>query len=107
MMERDKNFHRILLKREIPELSGNLEDQIMSKVRKVKNKNPLSRSSLYLAWIFFVLSLFSGVIISTKWVIDNNFLFGLNFLDEGLIIQIFCSCMILLLFERLYKLSLR
>ena len=105
-MDRDKNLHWMLLNKETPEPSDDLEDRVMIDINKVLNLNSNSRSYLFLAWIFFVFSIIAGVMISTIWInLDSNFL-GLSFLRKGLIMQIFCPSVLLLLFERLYRLTI-
>ena len=106
MIERDKNLQRILLNKEIPEPSDDLEDRIMTNVQKIMNNNFVNRRYLYLAWFFFVFGLLAEVIISIKWGKNDRILLGFNFLENGLITQILCSFVILLLFERLYRLSI-
>lgn len=105
-MDRDKNFQRMLLNKETPEPSDDLDERIMIDVNKVFNKNSNSRSYLFLAWIFFVFSIIAGVMISTIWINVDRINFGLSFLKQGLIMQIFCPFVILLLFERLYRLTI-
>lgn len=104
-MERDNNLQRMLLNKETPEPSDDLDDRIMIGVNSILNKNSNSRSYLFLAWIFFVFSIIAGVMISTMQINEDRIKIGLNFLENGLIIQIFCPFFILLLFERLYRLT--
>ena len=105
-MERDKNIQRILLKKETPEPSEKLEDRIMTDIFKTINNNSVNHRYLYLAWFFFIFGLVTGVLISAKWAKSDSILIGLNFSGHGLIIQILLSFVILLLFERLYRLTI-
>lgn len=105
-MERDKNFQKILLNKEIPEPPDDLEDRIMYSISKAIKQNSANHRYLFLAWFFFIFGLIAGVIISTIWIKSDRFLFGFDLLENGLIIQITCSFVILLLFEKLYKLSI-
>jgi polyferredoxin len=102
----DKTLQRLLAKKETPEPPDFLDDRIMAIIFKDVKKNSLNQRSLYLAWFFFFLGLVSGIIISTIFVKSDTILFGFNFSEHGLIIQIFCSFVILLLFERLYRLTI-
>jgi hypothetical protein len=101
----DKTLQRLLEKKETPEPPDFMDDRIMASIFKDMKKNSLNQRSLYLAWFFFVLGLVSGITISTIFVKSDTVFLGLNFLEHGLIIQIFCSLVILLLFERLYRLT--
>ncbi len=105
-MERDKTLQSFLEKKETPEPPDFLDDRIMETISKDAKQISLNQKSLFLAWIFFVLGLISGITISTIFVRRDTILFGLNFLENGLIIQILCSFVILLLFERLYRLTI-
>lgn len=105
-MERDKTLQSFLEKKETPEPPDFLDDRIMANITKDVKQNSLNQRSLFLAWTFFVLGLISGITISTIFVKKDTILFGLNFFEHGLIIQILCSLVILLLFERLYRLTI-
>lgn len=102
----DKILQKLLEKKEMPEPSDLLDDRIMEIIIKAVKKNSLNQRSLYLAWLFFFVGLVSGITISTIAVKSDRVLLGLNFSDNGLIIQVFCSFVILLLFERLYRLTI-
>ena len=104
-MEKDIKFQKILLNREIPEPSEDLDDRIMDSISKSVLKTPVNNRSLILAWIFFIIGLASGVIISTILISTDNIILGYNLSEHGVIIQILCSIVILLLFERLFNLS--
>jgi cytochrome c biogenesis protein CcdA len=104
-MEKDIKFQKILLSREIPEPSDDLEDRIMDSISKIATQNPANNKSLFLAWFFFLVGLATGVIISTIWISSDRIIFGYNLSDHGVIIQILCSIVILLLFERLFNLT--
>ncbi len=104
-MEKDIKFQKILLNREIPEPSDDLEDRIMANVSKNALQNPEKNKSLLLAWFFFLIGLITGVIVSTIWIKGDSIVFGLNVSDYGVIIQVICSLVILLLFERLFNLT--
>jgi hypothetical protein len=106
MMERDKTLQSFLEKKETPEPTDFLDDRIMASISADVKRNTLNRKSLFLAWVFFVLGLASGITISTIFVKRDTILLGLKFLENGLIIQILCSLLILLLFERLYRLTI-
>lgn len=105
-MERDKTLQSFLEKKEIPEPPEFLDDRIMEAIAKNAKQISSHKKSLFLAWIFFFGGLVSGVTISTIYVKSDTILFGVNFLEHGLIIQILCSLLILLLFERLYRLTI-
>ena len=102
-MVRDKTLQNLLEKKETPEPPDFLNDRIMATIFRDVKKNSLNQRSLYLAWFFFFLGLVSGIIISTIFVKSDTILSGFNFSEHGLIIQILCSFVILLLFERLYR----
>ncbi len=105
-MEKDIKFQKILLNREIPEPSDDLEDRIMDSISKAATHNPVNNRFLFLSWFFFLVGLTTGVIISTIWIRSDRIIFGYNLSEHGVIIQIFCSIVILLLFERLFNLTL-
>ena len=105
-MDKDRNLQRILSNKVTPDPSDDLDDLIMTKVYKTISKNYANRTYLYLAWICFVFGLVSGIIITTIWVKDESFLFGLSFSENKLIIQVICSFVILLLFERIYRITI-
>ena len=102
----DKNLQRLLEKKETPDPPDLFDDRIMEIIIKDVKRNSLNQRSLYLAWFFFFLGLVSGVTVSTIFVKSDTILFGFNFSEHGLIIQILCSFVILLLFERLYRLTI-
>ena len=104
-MERDIKFQKILLSKEIPEPSDDLEDRIMDRISKTATQNSVNYKSLYLAWFFFLVGLATGVIISTIWIRSDRIIFGFNVSVHGVIVQILCSIVILLLFERLFNLT--
>ena len=104
-MEKDIKFQKILLSKEIPEPSDDLEDKIMDRISKTATQNPVNNKSLFLAWFFFLVGLATGVIISTIWIRSDRIIFGFNVSDHGVIVQILCSIVILLLFERLFNLT--
>jgi hypothetical protein len=105
-MVKDKTLQSFLEKKETPDPSDFLDDRIMANISKDVKQNSLNQRSLFLAWFFFFLGLASGITISTIFVKSETILFGLNFPEHGLIIQILCSFVILLLFERLYRLTI-
>ncbi len=104
-MERDTNLHRILLNKETPEPSENLEDRIMANIHKAVKQGSGNKKYLYLSWIFFVFGLVTGIMITTFWGEENNYanILGINSSEYKLIIQILCAFVILLLFERIYR----
>jgi hypothetical protein len=104
-MQKDNTLQHLLEKKETPEPSDSLDDQIMAIISKSVQQTTTNRKSLNLEWFFFLLGLVSGIIISTIFVNTDTVILGLNLSDNGLIIQILCASIILLLFERLYKQS--
>ncbi len=104
-MEKEKKLVNLLSYKEIPELSKEFDDRIMSGVHKIAQSNSLKRSYLRLAWIFFFLGLFAGIFISLSLTGSQEDLTLNPFFDRRLIIQVFCSVAVLLLFEKLYRLT--
>jgi hypothetical protein len=104
-MEKDIKFQRILLNREIPEPSDDIDDKIMASISKVIVKKTVNNRSLILAWIFLLIGVATGVIISTILIRNDIIILGFTLSEYGVIIQVFCSIVILLLFERLFNLT--
>lgn len=104
-MQKDSTLQRLIEKKETPEPPDSLDDQIMAIISQSVQQTSSNRKSLNLAWFFFLLGLVTGIIISTIFVTTDTVVLGLNLSDNGLIIQILCALIILLLFERLYKQS--
>ena len=104
-MKKDIFLNEMLHKKEKPQLPEGLEEKIMTKIGIVANQIPVNRKYLYLIWIFFVIGMVAGILISTIWVNRDTGFFGLNFPNYKLFIQLFCSVVILLLFEKIYRLS--
>jgi hypothetical protein len=104
-MEKDIRFQKILLNKETPDLSDDLEDRIMNSISKIATQNQKNIKSLLFAWFFFLVGLVFGVLISTVGLKSSIIIFGFDLLESGVIIQIICSLVILLLFERLYNLT--
>jgi hypothetical protein len=102
-MQKDVILQRLLERKETPEPADNLDDQIMAIISQKVEQSPSNRKSLNLAWFFFILGLAAGITISTIFVTTDTIVLGLNLSDNGLIIQILCASVILLLFERLFR----
>lgn len=98
-MERDKTLKGFLEKKETPYPSDSLDDRIMEIISRKGEKYSSNQKSLYLAWFFFVIGLISGIAVIT--LITDPEIIG-----SKLIIQILCSLVIIILFERLYKLTI-
>ncbi len=102
-MKHDKKLHQLLLLKEIPEPSPELELKIMNKISElaeVKSKNKLF---LHLSWLFFIIGLTTGIvltIITLKTVSNNGDRIFLTYpiLIAGILIMI-------LLFDRIYNLT--
>ncbi len=104
-MQKDNTLQRLLEKKETPEPSDSMDEQIMTIISQSVQQTSSNRKSLNLAWFFFLLGLVTGIIISTIFVNTDTVVLGLNLSDNGLIIQILCASVILLLFEKLFKQS--
>ena len=104
-MEKDIRFQEILINKETPDPPDDLEDRIMNSISKVATQNQKNIKPLVFAWFFFSVGLVTGVIISTIWLKSSIIIFGFDLSESGVIIQIICSLVILLLFERLYNLT--
>ncbi len=102
-MQKDNTLQRLLERKETPEPSDTLDDQIMAIISQKVEQSTSNRKSLKLAWFFFLFGLAAGITISTIFVNTDTILLGLNLSDNGLIIQILCASVILLLFERLFR----
>ena len=104
-MQKDNTLQRLLEKKETSEPSDSMDVQIMNIISQSVQQTSSNRRSLNLAWLFFLLGLVTGIIISTMFVNTDTVVLGVNLSDNGLIIQILCASVILLLFERLFKQS--
>jgi hypothetical protein len=104
-MDRDGDLIKILIKKDRPNLSLNFEDIVMEEIQKAVEVSSTSRRFLYLSWVFFVFGLAAGIIISTVFIDRETVLYGINFADYKLFIQILCSTVIILLFEKIFKIT--
>ena len=102
----DKPLQGILEKKVTPDPPDNLEDRIMANIAKVSKHNNINQKYLVLAWLFFVFGLASGITISAVFANRDTIISGLSFSEHGFLIQILCSLIILLLFEKLFNLTL-
>jgi len=105
-MQKDNTLHRLLEIKETPEPSEFMDDKIMTIISQNVLQTSKNRKILYLAWFFFMIGLVSGIIISTIFIKTDTTVFGFNLSDQGLIIKVLCVSAILLLFEKLYRLSI-
>jgi hypothetical protein len=104
-MEKDYKFQEILSKKETPVPSDDLEDKIMNGISRIATQNQKNIRPLIYAWFFFLVGLVTGILISTIGLKSSTIMLGFDLSESGIIIQIICSLVILLLFERLYNLS--
>lgn len=102
-MQRDNTLQRLLSKKETPVPSDSFDDKVMALISQSIKRTTTNPKSLSLAWIFFLLGVVFGIIISTMFINTDTVLLGINLSDNGLIIQILCASIILLLFERLIR----
>jgi hypothetical protein len=99
----DKTFQSLLRQKGTPEPSEVMEDAIMDAIRKNVRSAAQQKHSYMLAWIFFIVGLTLGVLLSTVVIDSNSYILGVNLSDIGLIRNLICIIAILMLFERLYS----
>jgi hypothetical protein len=105
MIDEDQKLKRLLLNKEGPEPSSNLDEKIMADINEVLNKNSANHNYLLWAWIFLAVATIVGIAISVTWISPNKNILRLPYTNNGVIIQILCALIILLLFDRLYILT--
>ena len=105
-MEIDKNLQKLLLKKDTPEPMEGFEEIIMANVYKTSRQNQRDLKYLYFSWFFFFLGLVIGIIVSAIGIDSDSYFLGIDFSKHKFVIQILCSVVMLLLFERIYKLTI-
>lgn len=105
MIVEDRNLKRLLLNKEAPEPSSHLDKKIMADINEVLNKNSVNHNYLFLAWIFLAVATIVGITISVTWINLDKDILNSPYKNNGVIIQILCSLIILLLFDQLYRLT--
>jgi len=105
-MDRDKNLQEILQKKEGPALSENFEESTMTKIYQSESSKSSERRYIRLIYLFFALGLILGFILSTSFMDNEIFLFGLNLAENTLLLQIPMALVIIWLFEKIYRIVL-
>lgn len=106
MMERDKNIQNMLQKKETPQLSENFEQRTMAKIYQRTSSKSSERRYIRLIYLFFALGLILGFILSSSFMDNEVFLFGLNLAEHTLLLQIPLALIIIWLFEKIYRIVL-
>lgn len=101
-MDKDGNLQRLLLNKEISEPSEGMDDKIMAEIEE-SAKSKANRLNQLLVWLFFSISLLTGIYISA-FRSNNNIDFpGEDTFNNGVFIPVFCTFVILLLFNFVYS----
>jgi hypothetical protein len=101
-MNKDRNLERLLLNKEISEPSDSMDDKIMFEIEKTV-KSKASQLNRLLVWIFFSISLLTAIYISVFWSNNNSDFNGEDTFSNGIFIPVFCTFVILLLFNFAYR----
>lgn len=102
-MEIDKNFQKLLSRREDKKPSDDLEDRIMFQLKGMAKEERPTSNYLSLAWMFLFIGFVSIIVISLVGTKSNGLFFSFNPLEFKSLIQMVCVTAILLLFENLYR----
>jgi membrane-anchored glycerophosphoryl diester phosphodiesterase (GDPDase) len=103
MMLKDMTLKSLLQKKKTPKPSEEMENAIMNIIQKNVKYASQQKHSFRLAWIFFIIGLFLGVLLSIIYIDSDTIVFGINLSDKGLIRYLICVFIILMLFETLYS----
>lgn len=107
-LKKEDKLLKGLMKHSLVELPfQDFEERMMDKIRQEKQQHNLVQHNIRFAWIFFVLGLFLGLLITNMTANLNQQLYGISLKKIAVFIQIGIAFVLLFQFERLLNLTFR
>lgn len=107
-MQQEEKLIKNLMKHSLTEMPfQDFEDRMMDQIRQEQQQKKSVNNNLHLAWLFFFLGLFMGLLITSLTVNLNEQIHGIPLRKIALFVQFAIAVILLFQFDRLLNFSFR